>query len=240
MDLYELTGELEELSEAPGLDLQVAAPTRPAWIDWRPSPHHSSRRGRRVAAIVYHYTAGPTQAGTVSWFQNPQSRVSAHYVIGRNGRIVQMVRLNRAAWHAGRSILAGRRGVNRFSIGIEIVNWGQLRRRGQRYRRRGVRRRCAHPFCTRTGRRYTGQAPIRARGRYWEPYTQAQYRSLIRLTRYLVARYPTITHITGHEDIALPRGRKTDPGGAFDWARIRAALGHSFRGRIGRLPRRRP
>ena len=56
------------------------------------------------------------------------------------------------------------------------------------------------------------------------PFTDAQYRSLIDLTLQLLAAYPGITpqRICGHSDIAP--GRKTDPGPAFDWPRLRAAL----------------
>lgn len=57
-----------------------------------------------------------------------------------------------------------------------------------------------------------------------EPFTDAQYHSLIELTRTLLMSYPSLTqkHITGHSDIAP--GRKTDPGPCFDWDRYRAAL----------------
>lgn len=57
-----------------------------------------------------------------------------------------------------------------------------------------------------------------------EPYSDAQYRVLVDVTRSLVAALPglSIEHITGHSDIAP--GRKTDPGPAFDWPRYRAAL----------------
>lgn len=56
------------------------------------------------------------------------------------------------------------------------------------------------------------------------PYTEAQYRALARTIREIQRRYPAISddRITGHCDIAP--GRKTDPGPAFDWQRLRRLL----------------
>ena len=53
------------------------------------------------------------------------------------------------------------------------------------------------------------------------PYTARQYERLARLVRALRSRYP-IADVAGHSDIAP--GRKTDPGPAFDWRRLRALL----------------
>ena len=57
------------------------------------------------------------------------------------------------------------------------------------------------------------------------PYEPGQYRALAELVRALLRAYPGLSarRIAGHEEIAP--GRKTDPGPAFDWARLRAALG---------------
>lgn len=95
-------------------------------IDQAPSPNFGPRRdGATPRLIVLHYTAMPGGAAPViRHFQNPEVELSAHYVIGRQGRIVQMVSETQRAWHAG----AGRWGacadVNSASIGIEICNAG--------------------------------------------------------------------------------------------------------------------
>ncbi|MFN7085912.1 MAG: 1,6-anhydro-N-acetylmuramyl-L-alanine amidase AmpD [Burkholderiales bacterium] len=47
-------------------------------------------------------------------------RVSAHFLIRRDGEVIQFVPCDRRAWHAGASMWRGRSGCNDFSIGIEL------------------------------------------------------------------------------------------------------------------------
>ncbi len=47
-------------------------------------------------------------------------RVSAHFLIKRDGEILQFVPLDKRAWHAGKSCFQGRDSCNDFSIGIEL------------------------------------------------------------------------------------------------------------------------
>ena len=77
--------------------------------------------------LVIHYTASHGLEETLDWFTDPESRASAHFVVGRDGRIVQLVPLDRRAWHAGDSAWQGRVGMNAHAIGIELVNAGRLR-----------------------------------------------------------------------------------------------------------------
>lgn len=51
------------------------------------------------------------------------------------------------------------------------------------------------------------------------PFTAAQYQSLVQLTDLLMHVFPALTkeRIVSHAEIALPAGRKTDPGPHFDW-----------------------
>ena len=203
------------------IESAAAEPSYPDWVQWTASPNHSKRHTGEISAIIYHYTAGGSQSGTVKYFQDPASKVSAHYVIDRDGKVVQMVPLDQAAWHAGVSELAGATGVNSFSIGIEICNWGKLRKKDDKFYVSG-------------GEPYRGPPPLHAAGAYWEPFTDEQYKSLARLTNALLAKYP-IRHITGHSDIARPKGRKPDPGPAFDYGRIKQLLSKNYTGQIGPL-----
>lgn len=56
---------------------------------------------------------------------DPQFEVSAHYLIGRDGTLWQLVDEDRRAWHAGAGSWRGRGDVNSRSIGIELDNTGR-------------------------------------------------------------------------------------------------------------------
>ena len=86
-------------------------PAKPPIKAFIASPFFSSRNGERIRRIVMHYTTSRNVDGTIAWFQDPRAQVSAHYVIGRDGEIYQMVRDSDKAWHA--------KGANANSIGIE-------------------------------------------------------------------------------------------------------------------------
>jgi N-acetylmuramoyl-L-alanine amidase len=68
----------------------------------KPSPNYrAGRLGYHPEAVVIHIMDG-TLGGTDAWFQNPASRVSAHYGIGKHGAVHQYVQEQDTAWHAGR------------------------------------------------------------------------------------------------------------------------------------------
>ena len=58
------------------------------------------------------------------------------------------------------------------------------------------------------------------------PYEPIQYETLAALLGALQERYRRLAFLAGHSDIAP--GRKTDPGPAFDWRRLRALIGDSL------------
>jgi N-acetyl-anhydromuramyl-L-alanine amidase AmpD len=187
----------------------------------------SGRSGHQIEMIVVHFTASGSCEGVVSWFKNPQSKVSAHYVIARDGKIVQLVKDGDTAWHAGLPGDLERDDAirpNPRAIGIETVNWGPLEKRDDKY-------------YNWTGNEHLGEV-VEAGGEYWEPYTEAQYESLIELVSYLCKqynvphRYPPLGPGAYHEraqDLAAFKGilghnainrYKADPGPHFDWDRL--------------------
>ena len=94
-------------------------------ITWVGSPHRQKgRQGFRPEAVVIHIIEGSLAAAD-SWFQAPQSKVSAHYGIGRTGEVHQYVGEADTAFHAGRVWKAKWRGIrpeinpNLYTIGIE-------------------------------------------------------------------------------------------------------------------------
>lgn len=73
---------------------------------------------------MLHYTAMPSCEGARDWLCNATSEVSAHYLIDRDGTLIQMVEEDMRAWHAGAGAWGGQGDVNSRSIGIEMANTG--------------------------------------------------------------------------------------------------------------------
>ncbi len=88
------------------------------WEGFRPS------KIEPISALILHHTSQATDEECISLFQKPESRVSSHFLVGRDGRLYQFVSLEHRAWHAGPSLLHGRMALNRTSIGVEITGDG--------------------------------------------------------------------------------------------------------------------
>ena len=91
-----------------------AAAVRPpvVWLKGEGNFTKSHRPPESIDKIVVHVTEGAFW-GSVRWLQSPRAHASSHYVVGRNGKIVQLVHLSDIAWHAGNWK------VNSRSVGIE-------------------------------------------------------------------------------------------------------------------------
>jgi N-acetylmuramoyl-L-alanine amidase len=89
------------------------------------SPNYDARpEGMPVDMLVLHYTGMRTADEALARLTDPVAKVSAHYTIGRDGRVFRHVPEKRRAWHAGVAWWAGSPDVNARSIGVELVNPG--------------------------------------------------------------------------------------------------------------------
>lgn len=67
-------------------------------LKWVQSPNYSSRNGQKVQLICTHSCEGSYQ-GSINWFSQAKSQVSAHYVLKEDGsEVTQMVRTANKAW----------------------------------------------------------------------------------------------------------------------------------------------
>src|SRR3954469_10194585 len=93
---------------------QPAAPTKPVIKQFVRSPNCSCRKvGTKIDKIVLHCTEGSLSSALAEFQKTDSRKVSAHYVVDRNGDIYQMVNDSDCANHC--------MGANAGSIGIEHV-----------------------------------------------------------------------------------------------------------------------
>lgn len=122
-------------------------------IRFIPSPNFDERpAGCKVDLLVIHYISLPQGKfggpGVIDLFTNrldPAAhpdyaglaglRVSPHFLIRRDGGVIQFVPCGKRAWHAGESSWKGRTRCNDFSIGIEMEGTGDAPFTSVQYRR---------------------------------------------------------------------------------------------------------
>jgi len=89
------------------------------------SPNFDKRpRGTKINSIVIHYTGMKTFNEAYKKLCDKKSKVSSHYLIDRDGKIINLVDEKDRAWHAGKSHWKGIDNLNNNSIGIELENPG--------------------------------------------------------------------------------------------------------------------
>lgn len=159
--------------------------------------HPSPNQNQRISHLVMHYTVADLQESLEILTDPLRSlRVSAHYLVPKTAidnqrKVFNLVPNEKSAWHAGVSGWGKHITLNNTSIGIEIVNSG------------------------------LSDQPNLGNLEKWEPFTDYQMETVISLSQQIVQKYNiTPTNVVGHSDVALPYGRKQDPGPAFDWEKL--------------------
>ncbi len=172
-----------------------------------PSCNHGGEN--RPQAVVVHATEGEL-AGALAHLRDRESRVSAHYVIDRDGTVYQLVPERVVAYHVAcgaegcvsscPAFLCGDGKPETHTVGIELVNLGKVPQNWQ-------------------GLVYEDYG-MAFGWRWWEDYPEAQREALKRLVEDIARRWGFVVdaeHVVGHYRVQSKR----DPGPALNlfWAR---------------------
>ena len=194
-------------------------------VPYKKSPNTSGAMKPRI--LVVHDTASPlNSSGPISWLTNPQAGASAHFVVGREGDITQLVPCDVKAWHAGKSSYYGERNVNNFSVGIENVNPGMMTRKEGNSVYFGSSATTKYDIdkygIKEIDPEYAGKA-------WWMAYTEEQIAINIMIGRALKAAYG-ITDVVPHWFISP--GRKVDTNPQFPLEQVKSAILFAGRGPV--------
>ena len=83
-------------------------------------------RKHKIQFIILHYTETENFDDALRILTSKEKKVSCHFLIDTNGQIYNLVCEKKRAWHAGVSAWEGLKDLNSRSIGIEIVNPGEM------------------------------------------------------------------------------------------------------------------
>ena len=93
-------------------------------LDYSPNFDEKKRTSKQIKYIIFHYTGMRREIDAINKLKNFKSKVSCHYFIKNNGKILTLVPDLYIAWHAGVSSWKNKKYLNKNSIGIEINNPG--------------------------------------------------------------------------------------------------------------------
>jgi N-acetyl-anhydromuramyl-L-alanine amidase AmpD len=162
--------------------------------------------------VTVHYTADRDPERAAIYLR--RKGFGYHLLVDRNGSVIQLAYCNKRVNHAGKAAWNGS-SPNRFHIAVAVLSWGELSPEGMTW----------------AGNRLpAAEVAVRndlfGRERSWDACTPEQELSLYKILTWAVALGVKPSNICGHDECALPRGRKLDPGGVLllTMKEIRAAM----------------
>ena len=82
------------------------------------------RNKKKIIYIILHYTGMKKETRAIERLCDSESKVSSHYFVKNNGKVLNLIPDLYTAWHAGKSNWKKLKSLNNYSIGIEISNPG--------------------------------------------------------------------------------------------------------------------
>ena len=93
-------------------------------LNYSPNFDRKKRKPKQIKFVIFHYTGMKSENNAIKKLTNEKSKVSCHYFIKANGKILKFVPELYIAWHAGISCWKKFKLLNKNSIGIELSNPG--------------------------------------------------------------------------------------------------------------------
>lgn len=186
--------------------------------DFRPEYSPDEQGGplpKEGLIAVIHYSVTETAEATKRVLDY-RDFVSCHLTIDKTGRIIQMVPFDRVAFHCGGSEYMGRRDCNKFSLGIEVSNPGPLLKMPDGSYQTTYKK----PWTGNVVEAWHPNDESQRGWRYWAEYSQTELDLCAHIVTLWKLEYGLVD-VVGHDEIAVPVGRKSDPGPAYpiDWLR---------------------
>ncbi len=172
----------------------------------------------RPQGVTIHYTAGRSLAGSIEALK--QRDLNYHLIIDRDGKITQTSFLRWRVNHAGKAIWNGV-SPNQTHVAVCLVSWGELEE---------VTDKKGETIYTAWNGSIVRDAVQRKDSfgnmSWWDSTTFIQENSLLGVLEWFVGCGINPMNICGHDEAALPKGRKRDPGGvlSLSMAQIRDRL----------------
>lgn len=155
-----------------------------------------TRANLAASGITIHYSADRDVGRTIATLV--RSDLGYHFLIARDGTIFQLADTRFTVAHAGKAQWLGK-SPNSHHIAVCIMSWGKLTKENGQY------------LTWAKGK--LPEAEVREKdGSYWDMATVEQEKMLTLLLKNFVIDGIDPESICGHDEAALPLGRKTDPG----------------------------
>ena len=188
--------------------------------------------------VVVHFTAGYLK-GDMAALTKKDNHVSTPFVVARDGTIYQLFASKFWSYHLGKGAQGGNEAMSKSSVAIELSNVAYLREKNGKLVDPYGAEYCSpgdQAACVKLDKAYRGYTTFAT-------FTDAQYKSLTNLLRYLTATYkipaeflPEAQRYDVYKDVASFKGITThvnyqpqsygkwDIGPAFDWTRVMAGV----------------
>jgi len=152
--------------------------------------------------ITVHYSADVRLSSVINSLE--ARSLGYHLAIERDGAIVQLTRLDRSVAHAGKALWNGE-SPNQNHLAVCLLSWGWLKKHKEDY--------VSWSGALVYEKDVVQRPDILGNATYWHKATPEQYKTLIEVCLWGVAHGIKYENICGHDEAALPLGRKQDPGG---------------------------